>query len=99
MQDETSLASLSIMIPRDQTVSSWYTTAPWRRARPRRARIVYRRQDTDIVRREPPAVHRSAPVRERGCAQVGPAVGRSGGQAAWRSGAGGYAAHGRAAST
>src|SRR5215472_4254029 len=27
MHEETSRASLSMMIPRDQTVSSWYTTA------------------------------------------------------------------------
>src|SRR5215831_9130505 len=42
MQDETSRASLSMMIPRDQTVSSWYT---WPLPH-----IVYRRQDTAHAR-------------------------------------------------
>src|SRR5580704_858942 len=51
MQEETSRASLSMMIPRDQTVSSWYTAVLLTPAH-HRSRIVYRRQDTDIVRRE-----------------------------------------------
>src|SRR6266516_5158927 len=38
MQEETSRASLSMMMPRDQTVSSWYTWSL--------PDIVYRRQDT-----------------------------------------------------
>src|SRR2546430_6624777 len=42
MQEETSRASLSMMMPRDQTVSSWYT---WPLPD-----IVYRRQDTVHVR-------------------------------------------------
>src|SRR5258706_5898645 len=61
MHEETSRASLSMMIPRDQTVSSWYTAAlprvgvaRWGVGRVGR-RIVYRRQDTDIVRRQRPA--------------------------------------------
>src|ERR1039457_6367202 len=45
MHEETSRASLSMMIPRDQTVSSWYT-CPLLKTEPH---IVYRRQDTDIV--------------------------------------------------
>src|ERR1017187_3751925 len=45
MHEETSRASLSMMIPRDQTVSSWYT-CPLLKTEPY---IVYRRQDTDIV--------------------------------------------------
>src|ERR1017187_8773465 len=45
MHEETSRASLSMMIPRDQTVSSWYT-CPLLKTKPH---IVYRRQDTDIV--------------------------------------------------
>src|ERR1700684_2823643 len=52
MQEETSRASLSMMIPRAQTVSSWYAAVLLTPARHASRQIVYRRQDTDIVRRE-----------------------------------------------
>src|SRR5215475_1008248 len=60
MQEETSRASLSMMMPRDQTVSSWYT-GPL-------PDLVYRRRDTAHAR------HMAADVKGNG--RLGPVMGQ-----------------------